>query len=173
MLKKAMLAAAMLALTSSPAWATPGKGASKSEGHGSVHQTHKSEAGEKGNGQGKGQSNNGKSHRCKPHRVAYVASGTLVSDALIAGEHNTYSGELTVEVLHTNHHAREAKGKTEIYVVENVDVNGPLSVEALKAGDRVRLIGGVTILPKKCEAGEFTPTRTIRRLVFHAPKATS
>lgn len=167
MLIKAMLATAVLALTSSPAWATPGKGASEGEGHGMAHETHGTEQGDKGKGHG------GSSHKCSPHRVAYIVSGTLVSDTLTAGEHKTYSGELTVEVTHTNHHAREAKGKTETYVVQGVHVNGPLSAEALKAGDRVRLIGSVTVLPKKCAAGEFTPTTTIRRLVFHAPKEAS
>src|SRR6185437_12002268 len=56
--------------------------------------------------------NPGNSHKCKPHKVAYVASGTLVSQTLAKNADGTYSGEVTVEVKRTNHYAAGDKGKT-------------------------------------------------------------
>jgi len=174
MLKKAMLVAALLALSSSPAWALPGNASSHGEGRsGEAHETHEAHGKANGKGHSNGKGEHGKSHKCKPHRVAYVAAGILVSESLEEGEHNTYSGELTVEVQRTNRHAREDKGMTKTYVVEGVHVHGPVSVEALEAGDRARLIGGVTKLPRKCESSEFSPTTTIRKLIFHAPRSTT
>lgn len=141
--------------------------------HGSGHNGNRSSTrgrhnGSGSNGNGKSNRNRGASHMCKrPHRVAYVAAGKLVTDSLTENENHTYSGELTVEVKRTNHHARAVKGTTVTYTVEDVYVHGPVSVEALKPGDRVRLIGGITFLPRKCMSSEFSPTTTIRKLIFH------
>jgi hypothetical protein len=120
----------------------------------------------------------GQSHKCKPHKVGYVASGTLVSQTLTKNADGTYSGEVTVKVTHTNHHALGDLGATKAYKVENVHVtfgladtnkDGGVGLDDLKEGDRVKLIGKITALAKKCNAGEFTPTTTIRKLVFHVP----
>lgn len=148
--------------------------------------------GHKGNGSGnsgqsKGSENPpskpshpGRSHKCKPHKVGYVASGTLVSQTLAKNADGTYSGEVTVKVSHTNHHAAGDLGTTKAYKVENVHVtfgladtnkDGSVGLDDLKEGDRVKLIGKITALAKKCPAGDFTPTTTIRKIVFHAPVA--
>jgi hypothetical protein len=120
----------------------------------------------------------GKSHRCKPHKVGYVASGTLVSQTLSKNADGTYNGEVTVKVTHTNHHASGDLGTTKTYKVENVHVtfgladtnkDGSVGLDDLKEGDRVKLIGKITALAKKCDKSEFTATTTIRKLVFHAP----
>ncbi len=191
-LKKAMLLGAAMALASTPAWALP----SNEHAHkGSHHSTStpndksnpgsskRSESGDKhaggaerkGKGEGKGK---GKSHKCMPHGVAYVASGTLVSDTLTENANGTVSGEVTVEVLHTNHHARADKGTTKTYSVENAhvklvvpdsDKDGTVAVDDLAAGDRVKVIGKLTKVAKKCKAGESK--LTVRKLVFHGPQS--
>jgi len=125
--------------------------------------------------------NHGKSHRCLPHGVAYVASGTLVSWTLTKDENaNTYSGEVEVEVTRTNHHALADKGKTVKYTVSKAHVtfglrdtnnDGTVGPDDLAKGDSVHLIGKITTLAKKCSQTGFTAETTIRRIVFHAPPA--
>jgi hypothetical protein len=120
----------------------------------------------------------GQSHKCKPHNVGYVASGMLVSQTLTKNADGTYSGEVTVKVTHTNHHALGDLGTTKTYKVENVHVtfgladtnkDGGVGLDDLKEGDRAKLIGKITALAKKCSQSGFTATTTIRKLVFHAP----
>jgi hypothetical protein len=120
----------------------------------------------------------GKSHKCTPHKVAYVASGTLESWTLTKNVDGTYSGTVTVKVTHTNHHAAGDKGTTKTYTVANVHVtfgladtnaDGSVGLDDLKAGDRVKLIGKITTLAKKCDQSKFTAETTIRKIVFHAP----
>jgi hypothetical protein len=195
--RKILLAATAAALMTSPAWALPGVApANQGKGHGPVGKGHgpnttpnntdnpgssrRSSEGTANNG-GKGRHGNRDvsrdSHKCKPHRVGYVASGTLVSQTLTKNADGTYSGEVTVEVKRTNHHAAGDKG-TKPYKVEHVHVtfgltdtntDGSVGLDDLKAGDRVKLIGKITALAKKCDQSKFTATRTIRKLVFHAP----
>jgi hypothetical protein len=140
-----------------------GNGSDKGKGPG--------DHGNKGNGH--------KPHRCLPHEVGYVVSGTLVSDTLTEGPNNTGSGEVVVEVLHGNRHARAAVGTKVAYTLTNAhltlavpdaDNDSTVGVDDLQAGDRVHLIGRVSELSKRCPAGEFTPQTTIRHAVFHAPR---
>jgi len=117
----------------------------------------------------------GNSKGCKVHTVAYIASGVLVSEALTKNANGTYSGEVTVEVKRANHHARGELGKTVTYKVSEAHVvlglgreaGSSPSVEALKAGDRAKVIGRITFLPRRCSTEGFTPTVTVKRLVFH------
>ena len=121
-----------------------------------------------------------KSHKCTPHKVAYRASGPLVSESLTqtAGAStpkrgdDRYSGTLTVDVTKVNHHA--AKGQQD-YSLDNArvrfydaDHNG--TPDEPKTGDRVKLIGKITTLPKKCDATGFTATITIRKVDFKPAK---
>ena len=65
--------------------------------------------------QGKGHANNHSnthSHKCKPHKVAWVVKGTLVSQALTKNSDGTYSGTVNIDVTRTNRHAKDEKGKT-------------------------------------------------------------
>jgi hypothetical protein len=140
--------------------------------------THRSTEGTENTG-----GNHGKSgaHKCRVHKHGYVARGVLVSWKLEKNADGTYSGELTVEVKRTNHHARVDKGTTRTYKekeLEKVHVtfgladtnkDGSVGLDDLKAGDRVKVIGRITTLRKKCDHKEFTPTTTIRHVVFHAP----
>jgi hypothetical protein len=188
--KKILLAAAAGALMAGPVWALPGlASAGEGKGHrpsttpnntanpGSSHRS--SEGTENTGGKGGKTSDSGASHKCKPHKVGYVASGTLVSESLTKNTDGSYSGELTVEVKHTNHHAKTDKG-TKSYKVDKVDVtfgladtnnDNSVGLDDLKAGDRVKLLGNITVLAKKCNQTGFTATTTIRHLVFHAPAA--
>lgn len=153
--------------------------AGHAEGAGSASESHSGghsstpNASSHGKGEGKGESEGkgegGKSRRCIPHKVAYTVAGILLSGMLTEeeGSARAYKGEVEVEVKRTNHHAHPVKGTTQTYALEGVRVKGPVSVTAIAQGDWVRLIGKVTALPRRCEAGEFTPTVTIERIVVH------
>lgn len=196
-LKQAMLLGAAVALSSSPAWALPGgqhgphspagQPVAKGNPHGgpasnSKGAEHHRGGADQGDGKGKGKGGkpgNSKSHRCVPRAVGYVASGVLVSDTLIEGANRTFSGEVTVEVKHGNRHARGETGTTKTYKVEGVhltlavpdrDNDNVVGVDDLAPGDRVRVIGDVTTLAKKCAVGEFKPQLTVDKLVFHGPQ---
>jgi hypothetical protein len=206
--KKTLLLASAAALMSTPAWALPSQTPSNqgtanapsttpvgppsatpnnTDNPGSANRSSKGDhgsdngTGHKGNGpdhpSGK-PSHPGNSHKCKPHNVAYVASGTFVSQTLTKNADGTYSGEVTVKVTHANHHAAGDVGATKAYKVENVHItfgladtnaDGSVGLDDLKEGDRAKLIGKITALAKKCPTGEFKATTTIRRIVFHAP----
>jgi hypothetical protein len=171
-----------------------GSGAGGSNSNGSANGS--GSGGNGGNHAGHGRpSHPGNSHKCTPHNVAYVAAGTLVSQTLskdtggtpAAGRASstphpnhdgTYSGEVTVEVKRTNHHAAGDRGTTKTYKVEHVrvtfalaDINndGSIGLDDLQAGDRVKLIGKITALAPKCDHTGFTATTTIRHIVLHAP----
>ncbi|HWX98004.1 MAG TPA: hypothetical protein VNZ01_14275 [Solirubrobacteraceae bacterium] len=186
--KKTLLAAAAGALMAGSTWALPGLApAAPGNGHapgttpnnidnpGSSHRS--SQGTENTGGKGGNQGEPGGSHKCKPHKVGYVASGTLVSQTLTKNADGSYSGEVTVEVKHTNHHAKGDKG-TKTYKVANVhltfglaDTNndGSVGLDDLMVGDRATLLGQITVLTKGCSNPEFVATTTIRHLVFHAP----
>jgi len=113
---------------------------------------------------------------CKAREVAYVASGTLVSETLTANADGTYSGELTVEVKRTNHPGRADAGKTVTYKLTDgrvtlgpkAEAGKPVSIEAVKAGDRTRVLGRITFLPRRCSQEGFTPTVTVKHVIFHS-----
>lgn len=208
-LKKVLPVACAAALTTTPAWALPSNAPSNqgtSHGPGTTPvgppSTTPNDTGNPGHSQhgsggqgGQGNSHkghpqhpkhptHGQSHACKPHRVAYVASGTLVGDALTKNASGTYSGEVTVKVLHANRHAAGDVNATtpKTYRVENVRVrfdladtnnDGSAGVDDLKEGDRVKLIGGITRLAKRCNQEGFTATTTIRKIVLRAPAVAS
>lgn len=210
MIRKALVATALMALASTPAWALPAGAPSNSgtahapettpvgppsstpndesnpgssnrseEGNanagGGEHRIGASSRSEEGAKHKGGGSSNGKSHKCRPHSVAYIASGTLVSASLTEeeGGHHTYKGEVTIEVKRTNHHAHGDMGMTKTYMVEGAHVSGPVPVSALEKGDWVKVIGRITTLAKKCEAGEFKPAITVRRIVVHGPRTST
>lgn len=170
MLRKALLAGSVAALAAMPLWAIP------AQAHGGKGGDHAPTAPHGQSGQ------HGKSHKCKPHKVAYVAVGTLVSQTLAqdAGA-NTYSGDVVVNVTRTNRHARADKGQQVTYTLTNARItfgladtnnDGSVGLDDLVAGDRVRVIGKITTLAKKCDKSNFTATTTIRKVVFHAPAGT-
>jgi len=230
LVRKILLTAAAAALMTTPAWALPSQAPSNqgtahapttpagppattpNNGDNGQSGSHAGTNGVNGgdqsgdNGQGNAPDHPGKpshpghSHKCVTHKVAYVASGLLVSQTLTldggapgptitavaaslhSDPHGTYSGDVTVDVKHTNHHAVGDKGKTVTYSVSHAhvtfalpDVNndGGSGLDDLQAGDRVKVIGKITALAKRCDQTGFTPTTTIRRIIFHGPPPTS
>jgi hypothetical protein len=190
--KKLLLITSAAAVMSTPAWAGPGRPLSN---QGNDHPT-PNDTGNRGNHHGKKGAGNegnhssqkpnhpnkpshpGQSHKCRPHNVAYVASGTLVSQALTKGPDGRYGGGVTIKVMHTNHHAAPYNRTTQAYTVANVHIvfaladtnkDGSVGLDDLKKGDRVKLIGKITALAKRCNQSGFTATTTIRRAVFHGP----
>jgi hypothetical protein len=190
MIRKTLFVAAAAALMSTPAWAIAGQ---SSNGHGHAPST--TPVGAPGNrssapgdrGQGKGPSDShgqsGSSHKCTPQRVGFIVAGTLVSQKLTANSDGTYTGEVTVKVTHTNHHA---VGEKEVTVektysltsahltfgLTDTNSDGSTGLDDLVEGDRVMLIGKVTKLANKhCDHSKFAAEKTIRRVVFLAPAA--
>ena len=200
--RKTLLALGGATLMSVPAWALPGTALSDPNGPPSTTPNnatnrgagHRSSAAndaiedrasnkrEDQNSGSKAPANaghSGKSHRCKPHGVAYVASGTLESWSLTKNPDGSYSGSLTVKVTHTNHHGAGDKSSTpKEYKVENVHVtfgladtnnDGGVGLDDLAKGDSAKLIGKITTLARKCSHTEFTAKTTVRHIVFNAP----
>jgi hypothetical protein len=125
--------------------------------------------------------------KCQPHRVAYTAAGTLVSQSLTqtAGDATTkrsddrYRGVLTVNVTKGNHHVTTGE---QTYTLTNAKVkfhvpdrtaDGKRAPNDLRAGDRVKLHGKITKLSRRCDQTGFTPQVTIRQVEFKAPKPTT
>ncbi|HXE46513.1 MAG TPA: hypothetical protein VN635_15125 [Conexibacter sp.] len=169
--RKILLAACAAALTASPAWAHPGRAPSN-------------DGAPTGNSGG----HHGKSHRCVARGVGYVAAGTLVSQTLALdppaaassrhGTRPTYSGDVTIAVTRTNHQARGDKGTTKTYTLDHARVvlgladtnrDGSVGLDDLAAGDRVKVVGKVTVLRRRCDQTGFTPKLTIQKLIVHAP----
>ena len=198
-LRKILLAASAVALLSTPAWALaaaptttpvgpPSATPNNTDNPGSANRSSNANKGNKGSkgsnrgdkGKGKG-SHPGQSHKCTPHNVAYIVSGTLAEEQptkLTKNLDGTYSGEVAVTVTHTNHHvAGGTVGKTVTEKVANVhvtfgvadtDSDGVVELDDLKIGDQVKLIGKVTAISKKCSQ-TGAGTVTIRKIVFNAP----
>jgi len=127
-----------------------------------------------------------RSHRCAPHKVAYVAAGTLVDQTLVldaaaaadGAAKPTYSGDVTIDVAKGNKAAKGDKGTTQTYTLDHARVvlglddqnaDGRVDLADVARGDRVKVIGKVTKLAKKCDQTGFTPTLTIKKLIVHAP----
>jgi hypothetical protein len=120
----------------------------------------------------------GNPHKCMQRNVAYVVSGTLVGQTLSENADGTYSGDVTITVTRTNRHAAGDEGMTKTYTltdarvklrVADIDHDGSVGLDDLVAGDRVKAIGKITTLSKKCNQSGFTATTTIRKVIFHAP----
>jgi hypothetical protein len=178
--RKIFLGAVAAALTSSPAWALPAVApANPGNGH-----SHAGANGSEGKRSGQNGTTHGNSHKCAAHRVGYVAGGSLEAQTLTENEDGTFSGELEVLVAHTNHHAKRDKGNVVTYSVENAHVtfgmedtngDGTVGLDDLAKGDRVHLLGRISVLVRKCPTGEFTQVLKIRQVIFHAalPPASS
>src|SRR5579875_2082617 len=91
-----------------------------------------------------------KSHKCMAHKVAYTASGTLVSWSATENADGTYSGTIVVDVTRANHHAKSDKGNQVTYTLTNARVRFAKGAHPPAAGDRVQVIGKITAVAKKC-----------------------
>jgi hypothetical protein len=111
-----------------------------------------------------------KSHKCAVRKVAFVESGTLVSWSATAGTDGTYSGDIVVTIKHANHHAKSTSG-TQTITLSSAKVRLGHGVTAPAAGDRVKLIGKITTVSKKCTDTSGAGTVTIRRVIVSAAKS--
>lgn len=110
------------------------------------------------------------SHKCTAHNEAYTASGTFVSWSATETGHNTYTGTVTVDVTRTNHHAKGQKGTQYTYTLDNTKVSFDKGANPPAAGDRVAVIGRITVVAKKCTDQSGAGTITVRKLDIKAPK---
>ena len=195
-IRKTLMAATATALVSAPAWALPANavsnGAPSTTPAGPPsstpnnlanpgHLNREDNDGQHANGATGKSGPHGKSHKCTPHRVAYVAAGTLaVVPTLTKNTDGTYNGEVTIKVKRFNHHAKVATETEKTYTLTNAhlvfaltDTNndGSAGTDDLKVGDLVALIGKITTIAKKCDHSKFTPQVTIRQVVFHDPRS--
>ena len=156
--KVAMLASAAGALAIAvPAAAHPGPNHHNNGHHGN------------GNSQGK-------SHKCKPHNVGYVESGTVdmtTASTLAMNTDGTWSGTLVVDVTRTNHWAKSAMGTTVPVAFTNakLDVDFGGGTTGFTGGERVKLIGKLAVVGKKCPALTPPPTPVFRMVVVHPAKS--
>lgn len=198
MFRKMLMAASAAALVGAPAWALP----ASADSHGALSTTPvgppsttpnnltnpghlKQEAndqddnGHHGNGDNGKSGSHGKSHRCAPHRVAYVAAGTLAAvPTLTKNADGTYSGVVTITIKRFNHHAKPEKPEEVqkeytltnahlVLAISDTNKDGSVSADDLQAGDLVVLIGKITAIAKKCDHSKFERHVTIRQVVFH------
>ena len=191
-IRKTLMAATAAALVSAPAWALPANpvphGAPSTTPVGPPsstpnnlanpgHLNREDNDGQHGNGATGKSGPHGKSHKCAPHRVAYVAAGTLAKDTLTKNADGTYSGEVTIKVKRFNHHAKVPTETEKTYTLTNAHVvfavtdtnNTGAGSDDLKVGDLVVLIGKITTIAKKCDHSKFTAQTTIRQVIFHDP----
>ena len=206
-IRKRLMTAIAAASVTALLWALPGAafsctgqahstapaGSSASNPRSLTNPAHLKQSGAQGDDQGRHEGNSsgpsgrsglhGKSHKCTPHRVAYIASGTLQEANLTKNADGTYSGELAIVVKRVNHHAKLDKATTQKYTLTNArlvlaisDTNndGSVGLDDLKTGDkgdRVKLIGRITGLAKHCDHSKFTAQRVIRQVVLHDPQS--
>jgi hypothetical protein len=124
-------------------------------------------------GKPNGGTNPTQSHKCKPHNIGYVESGTIdaTTASTLASSNGTWSGTLVVDVKKTNHAARGDKGKVTTYTFTNSNVRVRMDngVTGLSAGDRVQLIGKIATVAKTCPALNPAATPVIGKVVVHTP----
>ena len=115
------------------------------------------------------------SHKCMPHNVGFVESGTVdatTASSLAAGTDGTWSGTVVVDVNHSNHWAAADKGKTVTQTLTSVKhVQLPTGTTSLTAGERVKLIGKLAVVAKKCTAPATAATPVFSKVVVHPAAA--
>jgi len=112
------------------------------------------------------------SHKCMAHNVAFVESGTVdatTASTLAAGTDGTWSGTVVVDVTKANHWAAGDKGKTvtQTFTSAKLRVRMPTGTTALTAGERVKLIGKIAAVAKKCAAPATPATPVFSKVIVH------
>jgi hypothetical protein len=110
------------------------------------------------------------SHKCTPHNVAYTATGQLVSWGATQTGTGRYTGTITVHVTKANRHAAEAKGSDVTYTLTDARVKFGKGANPPTAGDRVKVIGKIASIGKKCDQSGFVPTITVHKVDVHVAK---
>ena len=114
---------------------------------------------------------------CTPKSVGYNAKGTYESGSLTQTQgadtaergDDRYSGTIVVSVTKANH--KGLKGTQDVTLTDARVKFHPRNDSELAAGDRVKLSGKVTKLPKKCSTTGFEPKFTAKKADFKAKKA--
>lgn len=112
-----------------------------------------------------------KSHKCAPHRVAYIASGQFVSWAATQSGSGTWTGTITVHVTRSNHHAASDKQGDVTYTLSNTKVSFGAGANPPVAGDSVHLIGSISEAAKRCTPSGSAQPVTVRKLHIRAAKS--
>ncbi len=112
------------------------------------------------------------SHKCAPHKVAYVESGTVDSvtaSTLAANPDGTWSGTLVIDVKHANHWAKADKGTTVTYTFTDAKlrVHFDGGASGFTSGERVQVIGKLATVGKKCTALSPAAQPVFRAVVVH------
>jgi hypothetical protein len=119
-----------------------------------------------------------KSHKCKAHKVGYIVTGTLTTYGLTqsAGAQtpdasdDRYSGTLGLTVTKTNHHANGLSGAQQVTLTDVRVSYGDGVTPPPAAGTRVKMIGKVTKVSKKCTDQSAAGQITYRKVTFTAAK---
>ncbi len=112
------------------------------------------------------------SHKCSAHKVAYVESGTVdgvKASTLAVNPDGTWSGTLVVDVTKANHWAKADKGTTVSYTFTDATLRVRFDggASGFLAGERVKLIGKLAAVGKKCTALSPAPAPVFRMVVVH------
>jgi hypothetical protein len=116
------------------------------------------------------------SHKCMAHNVAYVESGTIDATTLSTLAKNsdgTWTGTLAVDVTRTNHAARKDNGTivTPMFTNATLHVNFADTATGFTSGERVKLIGKLATVAKKCPPPSTPATPVFRMIVVHPVKS--
>jgi hypothetical protein len=116
------------------------------------------------------------SHKCMPHNVAYVESGTVDATTLSTLAENTdgtWTGTLVVDVTRTNHWARADRHTTvtETFSSAKLHVRFADKTTGFTSGERVKLIGKLAVLAKKCTPAGSSAMPVFRMVVVHPVKS--
>lgn len=151
----ALVAVASALALAAPATAHPGPGdhPGRSDHGGANHRSEQSRA-------------------CAPHHVAYVEAGVIdaaTPSTLAQNADGTWSGTLVVDVTEANHWAKADKGTTVTYTFTNatLSVRFDGGTTVFSAGERVRLLGALAAVGKRCTAPSPAPAPVFRAVVVH------
>ena len=159
MIRKLMMVSASVGAlaVAVPAIAQADKGGNPSNNAGKNHPTHPSHPTQ--------------SHKCQPHNVAYVVSGTIdaATASTLAGSNGVWSGALVVDVKTTSHAANAVKGTTVTYTFTsaNLRVRFGHGVTGFSAGERIKLIGKLATVGKKCMPLSPPATPVFSKVIVH------
>jgi hypothetical protein len=113
-------------------------------------------------------------HPCRLHDGAYRAAGTLTNWGLTQNADGTWSGSVSIDVIHGDRHAGGQVGTTTTYTVTDARVHfGPRATDPPAANSRIQVIGRALVLRKRCTGtgSPVTETYAINRIRVHAPAA--
>jgi hypothetical protein len=116
------------------------------------------------------------SHKCMPHNVAFVESGTVdatTASTLAQNPDGTWTGTLVVDVTRTNHWARKDRHTTvtETFTAAKLHVVFADKTTGFTSGERVTLIGKLATVAKKCTPTGSPAAPVFRMVVVHPAKS--